>query len=46
MNWKEGQGLGREGQGVVDIIPTMEKNDTMGLGYQPAEVREINFHSC
>jgi len=38
MNWKAGQGLGKEGQGEVEIIPTLEKNDTMGLGYTPAEV--------
>jgi len=41
MNWKAGQGLGKEGQGEVEIIPTLEKNDTMGLGYTPAEVLQF-----
>jgi hypothetical protein len=37
IGWKEGEGLGRNKQGNVDIIHTVEKYDRGGLGFADKE---------
>ena len=37
MNFFLGMDLGRQQQGIVDVLQVKEENETFGLGYEPTE---------